>query len=121
MTRRFVLALLVAAGRWVGAAGRQRMTTIFADEPWYRDRREPEREWRGVLTARAVGQGPNARSALAHALRVDERDLPVYTPSRREVLAPFVNRRVIVTGRLVDLTHEGYGEELWPGAIGLDG
>jgi hypothetical protein len=123
MTRRSVLAaLLVATARVVATEQRVSMTKIFADEIWYRDRREPERDWEGVLAEREVGTGPHTRTALGHVLRADDRSLLVYTPSLRARLKPFINRRVRVVAKLVDLSAEGFGEELWPGWIrAIDG
>jgi hypothetical protein len=119
MTRRSILAVLLGATARVVVATEQRadMMKIFADEPWYRDRSEPERNWEGVLAEREVGAGPDTRQALGHVLQVGDRSLPVYAPSQRATLKPFVNRRVLVVGRLVDLAGEGFGEELWPGWI----
>lgn len=118
MTRRSVLAvLLVTTPGVVAIEQRASMTKIFADEPWYRDRGEPERTWGGVLAEREVGAGPNSRTALGHVLQVGDRNLPIYTPSLRATLKPFINRRVSVVAKLVDLSREGFGEELWPGWI----
>ena len=118
MTRRSVLeVLLVTTARVVAAEQRASMTKIFADEPWYRERRELERDWEGVLAERKVVVGPNTRTALGHVLLVGDRSLPVYTPSFRATLKPFINRRVRLVAKLVDLSREGFGEELWPGWI----
>jgi hypothetical protein len=118
MTRRSVFALLlVATARVVATAQRANMTKVFADEPWYRDRPEVERDVEGVLAEREVGIGPNTRMALGHVLQMSDRSLPVYTPSLRATLKPFINKRVRVAAKLVDLSREGFGEELWPGWI----
>jgi hypothetical protein len=118
MTRRSVLAVLLAAtARAVATEQRVSMTKIFADEIWYRERREPERDWEGVLAEREMGTGPNTRTAQGHILRADDRSLLVYTPSLRATLKPFVDRRVRVVAKLIDLSDEGFGEELWPGWI----
>src|SRR5687768_4803318 len=84
MTRRSVLeVLLMTTARVVATEQRASMTKIFADEPWYRERRELERDWEGVLAERKVGVGPNTRTALGHVLQIGDRNLPVYTPSSR--------------------------------------
>jgi len=121
MTRRAMFLLLLGAAlpRRDAAAQPSTMTKIFADKPWYRDQREPERDWEGVLSARAAGAGPNTREALGHLLQMRERNVPVYTPSLRATLQPFINRRVRIVGKLIDLSREGFGEELWPGWIEL--
>ncbi len=119
MTRRTILLLLLGAAspRRNAATQTSTMTKIFADEPWYRDRREPERDWEGVLSARAAGAGPNTREALGHLLQMRDRSVPVYTPSVSATLHPFINRRVRIVGKVVDLSREGFGEELWPGWV----
>ena len=119
MTRRTILLLLLGAAspRRATAAQASTMTKIFADEPWYRGRREPERDWEGVLSARPTVAGPNTREALGHLLQMQDRSVPVYTPSVSATLQPFVNHRVRIVGKLIDLSREGFGEELWPGSI----
>jgi len=51
--------------------------------------------------------------ALRYAL--DDK-LAIYAPTT-DALEPFVGRAVIIRGKEIDLTSEGYGRELWPGAI----
>ena len=96
---------------------RSGLRKISADEAWYRARPEGERWWEGVLVERAPVAGPRARAALSHALRADGSETAIYAQSIGEVLAPFVNGRVRVLAKLVDLSSEGFGEELWIGWI----
>jgi hypothetical protein len=93
------------------------MMKVAADEAWYSARRETERSWEGVLVERAPVAGPRARTALTHALRADGGETPIYAASIGERLAPLVNRRVRILAKLVDLSSEGFGEELWIGWI----
>jgi hypothetical protein len=93
------------------------MTQIYAGADWYRDRPEPEREWRGVLRERHVSAGPAARPALAFELVTNEGTLPIYAAGVEPQLAPFVGLKVVVRGKRVDLTSEGYGMELWISAL----
>jgi hypothetical protein len=97
---------------------RRDMTRIFGDESWYRARGEPERTWEGVLVPRDVTVGPDTRTALTHALESGSERMPIYAPGLHERLAPLVNRRVRIIGKLVDLSSEGFTEELWIGWIG---
>ena len=96
-------------------AGAAERTVIFAHEPWYHARPEPERDWRGTLRRREVIAGPNARTALRYSLMVGAETLAVYAPTDR--LEPLVGGPVVITGKLVDLTGEGFGPELWPGSV----
>jgi len=93
------------------------MTQIYAGFDWYRERPEAEREWRGLLGERHVSTGPAGRPALAFDLVTNEGTLPTYAAGVELQLAPFVGRQVLVRGKKVDLTSEGYGPELWIGAL----
>lgn len=94
------------------------MTEIFARTEWYRARPEPEREWRGVLRDRDVPTGPASRTALSYALITNDQKLhPVYAANVEKQLAPYVGRAVIMRAKLVDLSGEGYGQELWAASI----
>ena len=97
------------------------MQKVFADSDWYVARSEVERELRGVLRERTVTLGPASRAAVSLELVVEERQpLPVYAANVRPQLAQHVGRRVTIRGKLVDLTQEGYGKELWIGWIRQD-
>jgi hypothetical protein len=120
----FSAMVVVAAGvalGWLavgpGAAPAQEWTQIFGGEPWYRSGAEPERTWQGTLRRRDVVTGPNTRTALRYALATDTLTIPVYGPQSTDRLEPFVDARVLVRGKLVDLSAEGFGTELWPGSI----
>ena len=91
--------------------------TIHADETWYRSRPETEREWMGVLQRRDPVEGPGARATLRFSLVTGGADLAVYAAGVVERLEPFVDRHVTVRGKLVDLSDEGFGPELWIGSI----
>ena len=93
---------------------------IYADTDWYRARPEPERRWQGTLHRRAVAGGPGGRSATSFGLTTAEGELPVYAAGAGARLAPFVGRRVAVTGKLVDLRGEGFGRELWIASIAAE-
>lgn len=94
------------------------MTEIFAGADWYRARPEPEKERRGVLRDRDAPLGPASRTSLTYMLITDDdKHHPVYAPNLESQLAPYVGRAVIVRGKLVHLGDEGFGQELWIGAI----
>jgi hypothetical protein len=93
------------------------VTKINADADWYRDRREREQTWRGVLRKHEAPLGPATRSAQRYVLSTRKTDLPIYAPNIDEPLKPFVGRRVAIRGKLIDLGGEGFGKELWIGSI----
>lgn len=102
--------------------GQSAEVVIYANEDWYRDRAEPERQWTGVLEKRDPDPGPSGRPALRFMLKSDERSLPVYAAGVVEKLAPFTGKGVTGKGvlaraKLVDLRSEGYGLELWIGTL----
>jgi hypothetical protein len=94
------------------------MTEIFGATEWYRARPEPEREWRGVLRKQDVPMGPASRTSLSYALITnDPKHHSVYAANVEKQLAPYVGRAVILRAKLVDLSGEGYGQELWIASI----
>jgi hypothetical protein len=70
-----------------------------------------------VLRRRRPPSGPAGRAALAYALEGEGRSLDVYAANVEEVLAGFVDRTVVASGKLVDLSDEGFGKELWLASI----
>lgn len=93
-------------------------TRIASDEAWYRERSEPERSWTGVLEKRPIDQGPNARSALAFTLVAGRERFPVYSPAPIAAkLAPFEGKKLVVRGKLIDLSSESFGKEVWIGTV----
>ncbi|HEX5761191.1 MAG TPA: hypothetical protein VF121_18550 [Thermoanaerobaculia bacterium] len=91
---------------------------IYAAADWYRARPEPEERWEGTLEKVDPVVGPAGRTSLTYALRTADRRLPVYAAGVQERLAPFTGRAVRATGKLVDLSGEGLGRELWIASIG---
>jgi hypothetical protein len=93
---------------------------VYAQADWYRERPEREAEWRGVLRRRDVPVGPATRSALAFVFVAEGREVDVYAASAERSLEPFVDRRVVARGKIVDLSGEGYGMELWLASIAAE-
>lgn len=111
-------ALFVSiAGALTRLVGQQTDTIIYANEAWYRERREPEQSWRGVLRKRQPEEGPASRSSLLFELHAQDRSWAVYASGVTDKLAPFVGARVVANAKLVSLRDEGFGEELWIGTI----
>jgi hypothetical protein len=89
-----------------------------APPAWYRERPEPEEELVGILRARAAGASPMGRTRLLFELERDSgMPLPIYPPEVEAGLAVLVGRRVHLTGRLVDMTHDDSGLELWVASV----
>ena len=90
---------------------------IYAGKVWYQARAEKELRWVGVLEPREPAVGPNSRSSLHYTLVTDQGEFPVYAAGMVDLLQPFVGHRVTACGKLVDLSSEGFGPELWIGTI----
>jgi hypothetical protein len=114
--RAMCLALTVGLARALA----EDFTVIYGHESWYRERSEPEREWSGVLRPRQPERGPGSRDALRFRLQAGGRSIPVYSPGSDRRLNAFVGKPVVARARLVDLRSEGFGEELWIGAVRVD-
>lgn len=95
-------------------------TDIFAAEDWYRERPEPEAEWRGVLRERRPVIGPANRTALFYALVTTDEELAVYAAGSPQKFTPYLDQPVVVRGKRVDLGAEGFGPELWAASIRPD-
>jgi hypothetical protein len=111
-SRRSLFSFLFAGGL-AALCNQDKSTVIYAGETWYRERPEPEREWRGLLQARTPQKGPASRTALLFTLVLSAESIAVYAAGVKDRVAPFTGMRVIARGKLVDLTSEGYGRELW--------
>jgi hypothetical protein len=90
---------------------------VYSGAAWYRKRTEPEKTWRGVLRELRPAVGPSGRASLRYALATEGRSLPVYAANVERRLRRFLGRKVVVRGKLIDLSGEGFGEELWIGSI----
>jgi hypothetical protein len=85
---------------------------------WYRERDEPEETFVGVVRERETGPSPMGRTRLRFELeRRGGPALPIYGPDAEAAIAGLVGRAVRIRGRVVDLTAEGYGPELWVASV----
>ena len=75
----------------------------------------------GVLRPREVIEGPATRPGLGYEFATGTLRLPVYTGGPATGLATFAGPEVVVLGKIVDLSDEGFDRELWIGAIGRVG
>ncbi len=90
---------------------------VYADNDWYEERPEEELEWKGVLRRRELVVGPDNRTALTYALVTSDGELDVYAAGAEAILAPLEHLRVVARGKLVDLSGEGHGSELWLASV----
>jgi len=94
------------------------VTNIYADQAFYREAAEPEQVLTGTLARHESPLGPANRPHSFRLQTDDGRLLDVYaTPAAHERLAPLVGARLRIRGKLVDLSREGFGVELWIGEL----
>jgi hypothetical protein len=93
------------------------MPEIHGGTDWYRAQPEPERVLRGVLGEHIAPQGPGGRAALRYALISEDGQLPIYAPNGGRELAQFLGKEVVAHAKVVDLSREGFGLELWIGSV----
>lgn len=71
-----------------------------------------------MLRRREPPAGPAGRAALVFALEVEgAAAIDVYAAKAEAILRGFLGRAIIARGKLVDLSCEGLGKELWPASI----
>jgi len=71
-----------------------------------------------VLQERVVPRGPATRPALSYQLNIEGgTPIPVYAANVEHLLAPFSEQEVLIRGKLIDLSDEGFGPELWIATI----
>jgi hypothetical protein len=87
-------------------------------ESWYDDRPEPEQSVRGVLRAANAPSTPGGRDRLPYRLQTDGEFVAVYGPALEGRLGRLVDQPVVFVGKVVDLSGEGFGPELWVRSIG---
>lgn len=87
-------------------------------ESWYDDRPEPEQSISGVLRAASTPSTPGGRDRLPYRLLADGDLIPLYGPAFEDRLDQLVDQPVVLVGKLVDLSGEGFGTELWVGSFG---
>lgn len=95
------------------------LTAIYGATDWYLSRPEEEQRWRGRLEKQDAPASPSGRTSLTYVLITDDHRLPVYAARVEALLNRFAGQPVFVHGKLVDLTHEGLGQELWIGSIAI--
>ena len=109
---------LRAAGGKPHVPGTPPMSEVYGTMDWYQARPEREQMFQGGLQTRDLPVGPAGRTALRYVLMTHTEPLDVYVPEDGGVLERFIGRQVVVRAKLVDLSGEGFGNELWITAIG---
>jgi hypothetical protein len=69
------------------------------------------------LRKRDAPIGPAGRTALLYTLVTDKQQLPVYVANMERHFASYADAPISVRGKLIDLSSEGFGQELWIGSI----
>lgn len=87
-------------------------------ENWYDDRAEPEQSVSGVLSAAAAPSTPGGRDRLPYRILVDGESVAVYGPALEDRLVDLVGQPVVLVGKMIDLSDEGFGLELWARSLG---
>jgi hypothetical protein len=60
---------------------------------------------------------PGGRTRLLFELEiVPGKRLGIYAPAHEEILRKAIDKQAVLVGKLVDLSSEGHGVELWLGA-----
>src|ERR687887_472660 len=93
------------------------MAEIYSKFNWYHECTKPERIWKGILRQEPRQVGPNTRTSLGYSLVTEDTKLPVYSANVEQRLAQFADLPVLVYGKLVDLSGEGFEQEVWIGSI----
>ena len=114
-----VVAACVAQASPPQRPGTPVMSDVYGAMEWYRERPEPEQQFQGVLQTRETPVGPAGRGALRYELMTSAESLAVYAPGDGRELKPYVGRQVVVRAKLIDLSSEGFGPELWIACIGF--
>ena len=118
-TVKIALSLLLLSTFLSNCAGQRSLTradrcttaTIFADEQFYSQRREDERQFTGMLEFRDLPATPGGRD---HRFFLN--GTPVYSgsPTSEAIFRAAAGTSVAIHGKLVDA---GYGDEIWSSRI----
>lgn len=117
MTRPVLLISVLAFGAACGAVQSPtqpapcRASVVFAQEAYYSERVEIERDFRGTLEWRDTPSTPNGRDH-----RYFLNGTPVYSGGifTEPTFKAAVGSEVVIRGKLVDV---GYGPEIWTAAL----
>lgn len=84
---------------------------------WYDARPEPEAICQGTVRSTTPVISPGGRTRLLFELEIAPgKRLAIYAPTHEETLRKAIDRDAVLVGKVVDLSSEGHGVELWLGA-----
>lgn len=96
------------------------VSQLFADEQWYKQARQQERVFEGVIRKEP---SPMATSGRWNPVRLhsNQRQMwEVYLGAKTDILDAYVGRQVRITGKAIDMNVEGQEHrEIWPAQIEL--
>jgi hypothetical protein len=84
---------------------------------WYDARPEPEAVYQGTLRSTTPVISPGGRTRLLFELEITPgKRLAIYAPAHEGILRKAVDQEAVLVGKIVNLSSEGHGVELWLGA-----
>ncbi len=89
-------------------------TQLYADQPFYKDNKEPEQVFTGTLELTKKEQ----MSTLMRSSRYNLGGRTLFPAAKQPALEKFVGQKVEIKGKVYDTTLEGQQvREIWPAAI----
>lgn len=96
------------------------VSQLFADEQWYKQAKQREQVFEGVIRKEP---SPMATSGRWNPVRLHSKQGPiweVYLGAKTEMLDAYVGSHVRITGKAIDMNVEGQEHrEIWPAQIEL--
>ncbi len=103
----------------------KKQKVLFENEDWYKRQKGKEKSFVGILSRVKGGGGigfgrfnPYRLTITTKKKKSDVRE--VYVGGKRNLLDPYVGKRVRITGKAVNMSVEGqFHREIWPASVGL--
>ena len=93
---------------------------VYKGEKFYEKVEHREMVFSGVIERQKVVTGPNTRAHQYRFVTTKEIMVIYTTPRVVKLVESWVGRHINVQGKIVDLSAEGFGKELWIGIIEID-
>jgi hypothetical protein len=118
-----LLGVLLGAGG-ADASPKARVLTLFAKADWYQQASEPEQVYEGKVELIPTN-GQIGKPSRFNTYRLtwndsvgEARSLELHVPGKAQFLAGYLNQRVRITGKAVDVKgDERFYHELWPARL----